>query len=235
MPKVSVIMPVYNGARFLERAVFSVLNQSEKDLELIIIDDGSTEPVNDIIEKFNDNRIRAYRRKENQGLTKCLNECLALAKGDYIARFDADDICHKYRLAMQVYEFMRNPNAGLVGCWAQSINEKEELITHYCETRCRCDNEMLKYVYPVRHCLADPTSMYSREAVEKVGYFDSEVFNGETYNYNLRVQKFFDSRVVMEVLYYRTVRCDSIMRTLPDRGIDVFALCNKRANEFPII
>lgn len=103
MVKLSVIMPVYNGEKYLCEAILSVLKQSFTDFEFIIIDDGSTDESLSIINYFanQDMRIRVFSR-ENKGLIKSLNEGIALAKGDFIARMDCDDVCFLDRFEKQV-------------------------------------------------------------------------------------------------------------------------------------
>lgn len=100
-PVVSVIIPVYNGAQFLSETVDSILNQSMENLELIIINDGSTDESPQIIESFGDARIRVVHQ-ENMGLIGTLNKGIALAKADIIARLDQDDISKPNRLAHQL-------------------------------------------------------------------------------------------------------------------------------------
>jgi len=77
--------------------------------------------------------------------------------------------------------------------------------------------------------------MYTREAIEKVGYFDPQALTGESYNYNRRVQQFYEGRVASEILYLRTVWEGSVMRSKVDSTIDMIALANQRALECPVI
>ena len=102
MPRVSVLMPVYNGARYLREAVDSILHQTYSDFEFIIVDDGSTDETAAILDSYDDQRIVRVRNEENIGLTKSLNKGLALAQGEYVARMDADDVSLPERLERQV-------------------------------------------------------------------------------------------------------------------------------------
>ena len=92
MPKVTVLMSVYNSEKFLRESINSILEQTFKDFEFLIINDGSTDSSREIILSYNDPRITLFDNKNNIGLTKSLNKGLDLAKGEYIARQDADDI-----------------------------------------------------------------------------------------------------------------------------------------------
>jgi glycosyltransferase involved in cell wall biosynthesis len=104
-PAISVVIPVYNGADYLHEAVESILRQTWKDFELIIIDDGSTDNSVSIMESFNDPRIRVISNSRNRGLEYCLNTGLRLARGSYVARMDCDDISLPSRLEKQ-FRFM---------------------------------------------------------------------------------------------------------------------------------
>lgn len=98
---ISVLMPVHNGAEFLRQAIDSILNQTYADFEFIIIDDGSTDASNAIIKSYKDSRIKLVAFENNEGLIKCLNYGIAIAKGDCIIRMDADDISEPNRFEIQ--------------------------------------------------------------------------------------------------------------------------------------
>ena len=101
-PAISILMPAYNAAPFVAEAVASLLAQSYPHWELIVVDDASTDSTRDEIRKFSDPRIRIVERPTNQGLIAVLNLGLSLCRGTWIARMDADDICHPERLAKQM-------------------------------------------------------------------------------------------------------------------------------------
>lgn len=119
---VSVILPVYNAEKYIYDAISSILNQSFKDFELLIINDGSTDGSLKIIEQFNDDRITLINNETNLKLINTLNKGIALSKGEYIARMDADDICHIDRLKKQVAFMESNPDYILCGSWANIID-----------------------------------------------------------------------------------------------------------------
>lgn len=121
-PAVTVLMPVFNGARYLREAVRSVLAQTFTDFELLAIDDGSTDESLAILSEMPDSRIRIERNARNMGLVATLNRGLAEARGEWIARQDADDLSAPGRLASQM-EFMRgNPAVPLIGSDAWLID-----------------------------------------------------------------------------------------------------------------
>ena len=115
-PRVSVLMPVHNGEKYLEEAVESILAQTFGDFEFLIINDGSTDRTREILDRFaaQDARIRVVHR-ENRGITPTLNELLRLARADVVARMDADDIAAPERFAKQVRFLDENPDCLMVG------------------------------------------------------------------------------------------------------------------------
>lgn len=115
MPKVSVIMAVYNGALYVRTAINSILSQSLTDFELIVVDDASTDETSSILKSYTDNRLIILRNSENLGFARSLNRALARASGDYVARMDADDISISCRFEKQVNFLDTHPEIGLLG------------------------------------------------------------------------------------------------------------------------
>jgi glycosyltransferase involved in cell wall biosynthesis len=130
LPRVTVVMPVYNAGTYLRIAVESILAQSFDDFEFLIINDGSTDSGFEAIEGIRDNRIRILHNSKNQGLVACLNCGIDLARGDYLARMDADDLSHPERLKRQVDFLEDHPEIGVCSTWAVFIDaEGRELGT----------------------------------------------------------------------------------------------------------
>ena len=133
-PIISVVMPVYNGEKYLDESIQSILNQTYKDFELIIINDGSADNSLEIIEKYKqlDKRIVVISR-ENKGLIKSLNEAIEQSKGSYIARMDADDISLPTRFEEQL-KFMKDEKLDMCGSWVEPFeNDKSFDIWKYPE------------------------------------------------------------------------------------------------------
>lgn len=122
---ISVIMPVYNGENYLKESIESILNQSYKNFEFIIINDGSVDYSSNIIKKYmeKDDRIIFIDRK-NKGLVESLNDGIRLAKGEYIARMDCDDISLDKRFEKQVKFLVDNPSIDIVGAYIEVIGDK---------------------------------------------------------------------------------------------------------------
>jgi glycosyltransferase involved in cell wall biosynthesis len=127
-PLVSVIMSMRNSAATVGAAVRSVRLQSLRDWELIVIDDGSSDQSSAIVGEFHDDRIRLVRESHSVGLATRLNQAVALARGEFTARMDADDICFPERLARQVARLREDPQLDLVGCGAVVFASGGELV-----------------------------------------------------------------------------------------------------------
>lgn len=115
MTKISVVLPVYNCEEFIFETVASILNQTYKDFELIIVDDFSSDNTVSVIEKFKDFRIKLIKKEKNTGYTDSLNYAISIAKGEYIARMDGDDVCVSTRFEKQVAFLENNPDVVLCG------------------------------------------------------------------------------------------------------------------------
>lgn len=121
-PAVSVIMPVYNGAAYLREAIDSILAQTFRDFELIVVDDASRDGSLDIAGAVGDPRIRVLRQERNTGVAASLNRGISEARGRYLARMDADDAARPERLERQVAFLDANPGCGIVGTWTEIWN-----------------------------------------------------------------------------------------------------------------
>src|ERR1700686_3302238 len=115
-PLVSVIMSMRNSAATVGAAVQSVLLQTLRDWEFIVIDNGSSDRSSSIVSGFNDGRIRLIREAPTTGLAYRLNQAVALSRGEFVARMDSDDVCFPDRLTRQVAGLQQDPRLDLLGC-----------------------------------------------------------------------------------------------------------------------
>jgi Glycosyl transferase family 2 len=120
-PRVTVLMPAFNSAAYVDAAIRSILSQTFTDFELLIVDDGSTDGTREKVAAWTDHRIRVVRNESNIGLTRSLNRGLALARGAFVARHDADDVSHPERLARQVEHLDSHDAVAVVGAQVRYI------------------------------------------------------------------------------------------------------------------
>ena len=132
MIQVSIGIPFYNAQDFLEQAILSVLNQDYKSFELLLIDDGSTDKSLDIAYLFQDERIKVIHDGLNKGLSARLNELVALSKGEYFARMDADDIMFPQRISQQLAYLQQHNEIDVVGSSAVTIDIKNKITGIIC-------------------------------------------------------------------------------------------------------
>ena len=168
--KVSVIMSVYNAEKYLQSAIDSILKQTFSDFELILINDKSTDSSDVILQanRKNDSRIVILENEQNLGLTKSLNRGLAIAKGEYIARMDADDISVPERFAKQVEFLDGHPDYSFVSCIAQYIDENgnPEQMRLFPET-----NEEIYNMMPKVDAVMHPGVMFRKEDIARIGNY----------------------------------------------------------------
>lgn len=168
-PLVTVLMPVYNGEKYLREAIDSILNQTFTDFEFLIINDGSTDNTEEIILSYDDTRINYVKNEKNLQLIATLNKGLELANGKYIARMDSDDVSMLERLEKQFQYMEKNKNIGVLGTW---VNTNNNLIFKYPVSTEEC--EVFSFFNsPVAH----PSVMIRNEIINK--YNISYSFNYE--------------------------------------------------------
>ncbi len=162
---VSVIIPLYNVERYVEEAIKSIQNQSYKNIEIIVIDDASTDNTYQILKRIaeRDNRIKLYKNQRNLKIVKTLNYALTLANGEYIARMDGDDISQLDRIERKVRFLMENKEFDLVGCSVKAIDIEGNIIgktVYYSNSDLLL--RTLKYSTPVAHIWLARRNVYNK-------------------------------------------------------------------------
>ena len=168
-PKVTVLMSVYNGKRYLREAIDSILDQTFRDFEFLIINDGSTDSSSDIIRSYDDSRIRLIENEKNIGLTRSLNKGLKLARGEYIARMDADDRSMPERLEKEILFLDKNKNVGLVGTYFLMVNKSGKVLSTFSPGTSGLSEKLLE-----GNMFGHGSTMFRADCIEKVGYYREE-------------------------------------------------------------
>lgn len=174
MPLVSVILPTYNRSKYISKAIESVWRQSYKNLELIIINDASTDATNELIDnlaKYNP-KIIILHNETNLGLVASLNKGIAVSRGKYIARLDDDDIwCDEKKLEKQVDFLEKNSEYCLVGGGVIKIDKNDKEIVRYLLPK---EDEDIRKTILINNAFAHTTVLFRKDTFQKVGGYDEQ-------------------------------------------------------------
>jgi glycosyltransferase involved in cell wall biosynthesis len=201
-PTVSVLMPVYNSEQFLAQAIDSVLAQTWTDFEFIIVDDGSTDQTGAILQAYaaRDRRIVLQRHGRNLGLTRALNAGLAVARGRFVARHDADDLSLPQRLERQVRCLDDRPEVGLLATAITLIDDRGQVLRdRYFDTH--LTNEALQRQLLNNICIGHGSVVMRRECLDRVGGYDPALEPSEDHDLWLRLAEITQLASLPEPLY----------------------------------
>lgn len=167
MPKLTILIPTYNCARFLKECIDSICVQNFNDYELLIIDDGSTDHTDVVVKGIEDERIVYIKNDRNLGVVATLNKGLEIAKGEFIARMDADDVIVGNRLETQIDFLENNPQYGMVGSWYKIMNENGNVIS---EVKSNVDESFLSLALKFANHFAHPAVMMRTDIAKRLRY-----------------------------------------------------------------
>jgi glycosyl transferase family 2 len=207
-PRVTVLLPVYDGREHLAAAIESILGQSFRDFELLVIDDGSSDGSADVIAACRDSRVRCVRNERNLGLVASLNRGLELARGELVARMDADDLSLPDRLRRQVDFLDANPEVGACGGWIVTTGRREGVRIKY---PTRADDVRCTLLF--EPAMPHPTVCLRRAWFERHGLrYDESYAHAEDYDLWRRAILRFPLANLGEVLLRYRVHDGSITR-----------------------
>lgn len=223
----SVLMPAYNGERYLRQAVASVLSQTYEDFELVIVDDCSTDRTAEILASFADPRLRILRNEVNLGVVGSLNRAMDVAEGRYIARMDADDLCLPTRFARQVAFLDRHPDVTLVG------TSKFILTAGQLRADMRpidLDPVLLRCLFYFSNPIAHPTMMFRSDIVGELGtYLSPQLQYAEDFDFSHRVLALGRIAIMPERLLVYRQHDQNLTRTRRDEMVARTAAVLERA------
>lgn len=190
-------MPAFNSENFIQESIESVLSQTYKNFELIVIDDGSTDRTIDIINKFKDKRIRLFKNISNKGIVYSLNRAIKNSRGDFIARLDSDDICLSHRLETQL-EYLEKNNLDMIGSGINVfINQKSYKKIYY--PKAKYISNYVKFGCPFAH----PT-VFGKSSVFKENNYISSTNSEDLLLWSFLILKKFKLDNIREpLLFYR--------------------------------
>jgi glycosyltransferase involved in cell wall biosynthesis len=212
VPAVSVVMPVYNAAKYLPLAIESILNQTYKDFEFIIIDDGSTDESWEIIKKYSlkDGRIRIIRNRLNLGICRTLNYGISQARGKYIARMDGDDWSYPDRFFKQVSFMKAHPKVVICGGFTEVCDMHLNKIIYH-QTYPTTDKMIRKKIL-ILNPFAHPLTIYKKKTFLEAGGYNERLFTVEDYDLYFRLGNLGKFANLAYTLLKLRIRDDSISR-----------------------
>jgi len=211
---VTVLMPVYNGEMYLREAITSVLRQSFGDFEFLIIEDGSTDSSLAIIESFRDPRIIVVRNQMNKGLIYSLNKGFDLARGEYIARMDCDDISLPERLSKQVAYMTQHQEVGICGTWSKTIGE----VKKSWKTRFPTEHTEIVAHLLFNTAITHPTAMFNVAKLRALNLkYDASALDAEDYDLWVNAFDYFSLGNVGETLFLYRVHIGQTSKTAERR------------------
>jgi len=164
----SIVMPVYNAEKYIQQAVTSLLEQSYRDFELIVVNDGSTDKSMEIIQGFNDERIRILHNDKNRGIVYSRNRGNAAARGRYLAPFDADDVARADKFEKQLAFLEAHPEYGMIGSWARLIDARGHVMRQ--KWKVNAPPERIPSILLFRNYFVQSSVVIRREAIPEEGY-----------------------------------------------------------------
>ena len=207
MRNISVLMSVYNGAKWVEKAIKSVLDQSYENFEFIIVDDGSTDDSFNIISKIKDERIKIYRQN-NEGLAAALNNGIRYCNSPWVARIDADDIWDEKKLEKQIIYLQEHSDVVVLGTGFDLVDSSYSLIKNY--SGLYYERFCAKNLYVFRPQPPHSSIMFKREFAEGIGAYRPDISKAEDYDLWLRLSQLGEVRCLPESLVKIVRRGDSI-------------------------
>lgn len=198
-PKVSILTSVYKSEVLIRPAIESVLNQTFKDFEWVIINDATPDNSIAIIEEYNDPRVKIIHNNENLGLPASLNKGIELCKGQYIARMDTDDICYPNRLEEQVKFMEANPDIAIAGSWVSLTGDKKGIW------KTPISHEEIKCKLIFSNAIAHPSVIIRSSELKKHSFkYDEKLKRIQDYDLWVRAaQKLRLANIPQPLLYYR--------------------------------
>lgn len=216
-PLVSIVMTNYNHDNFVKESIEAVLNQTYRNFQLIIIDDGSTDRSPEVIGSIEDERIEFYSRKENVHISEATNDAMEYVKGEYVAIADSDDIWLADKLEKQMKYLLEHPEYDACFTWVDiidengtDVNEKEKDVRDIFNASTDTQEEWLRFFFYIGNRLSNPTSVVSVKALKDIGKHNPAFVQGHDFDWWVRFTKKYRFAVLEEplMLYRRYIYAD---------------------------
>lgn len=184
---VSILLPVYNGEKFLKLSISSVLSQTYENFELLIYNDGSTDKTIEVINEFSDKRIVIFNFDKNKGIVNALNFLIDKANGNFIARIDADDVWLQNKLETQMSFLNSNSNCDFIASYAELVDVNGEKFSTNFKQYFK-QNDIYKFL-PNSNFIIHSTIIIKKECIYNLGLYREKYLHAEDYDLWLRLLK----------------------------------------------
>ena len=209
MIKVSVIIPVYNGAKFIKNAIDSVIGQTNQNFEIIVIDDGSIDNTPNILKGYGD-KIK-YNTQENKGQASAINKGLKMSEGEYIAYLDSDDMYYPEKLEEQLQYFHNHPDVSLVYSDRYHIDSSAKNIS-LVQSR-----QLDHFLFLQENRLSRSSVMHRRKCLDEVGVFDNCISGSDDWDMWIRMSEKYKFGYINKPLIKYRIHENNLSQTRPNR------------------
>lgn len=210
---ISVIIPSYNSSKYILKAIESVLNQTYKHIELIIVDDGSSDDTKEVLAKYSDKIIYYYQ--ENRGPAAARNIGVSLSSGYYVAFLDADDYWDITKLEKSINIFNNSKDVGIVCCNLKYIDSNGNVI--HLRRVGDLSSEQIKSKMYLTSLISPVTAVFKKNIFIEVGGFDQNLRYAEDWDLFFKMTRLCEIHAIDEYLSYYVVHSNSMMRSLESR------------------
>ena len=211
-PLVSVVMPAYNAEKYISEAIESILNQTFRDFEFIIIDDGSKDKTWEIIQDYakNDNRVIPVKNEENLKICKTLNKGILMSRGEYIVRMDSDDWSYPERIEKQVSYMTSHPDVVISGGNIEVCDEGLDVIHN---REYPSDDADIRKVFFRYNPFCHPSTIYKSDIAKEIGLYNPTLYDAEDYDIYFRFGNVGKLANIKDVIHKLRTRSDSVSQS----------------------
>lgn len=228
MPLVSIVMPAYNGEKYIGQAIESVLNQTYDNWELDIVDDASTDATLDVIKRYNDKRIKLQKNIKNRGIAYSSNIAIDMSDSKYIAFLDDDDMATEERLEIQVEYLEEHPDIDVLGGRAILINEESEIIG-YDDTPLYNPKLIKAYLNLIDMRFTNGTTMIRRALLEENGLrFEDECYGMQDSKLMMDASKVGKLTSIDRLLMFKRIHDNEFTTIMRNDSMDKRRECTAR-------
>jgi len=223
---ITVLMSVFNDACFLKTSVQSILNQSHREFEFLIIDDGSTDNTEDVIKTFRDSRI-SYKKIAHSGLASALNYGLENSNGEWIARIDADDLSTSDRLKTQIDFSLKHPEYDVISSWSIYFKSPHKVLFFLKTPK---SDKGIKTFLNLHNPINHSTVFFYKKKVLDYGGYDTSLKSYEDFELWFRLKNTLKFKTIPECLAYTRLRDDSMTKRGSKNHVYDMLMSNAKTN-----